>query len=270
MSDQLLRLARAVSAFCEQDAVAGHLRGMNQRLLAVPVGLWIAFFVCALIFIGFPDIDLAVSGLFYMPGVGFTVRGDPLERLLYHSVEWLTLGGGLALIGTWGYSRFVGPVPWSLGGRELGLALLILALGPGLIVNGLLKEHWGRARPADIIQFGGDRAFSPAFVPTGQGGGSFSSGHVAAASFWTSVALLAKRRRGLWLGAALGYALLIGLARIAAGGHFLSDVVTSFFIVLILTVILRNLLYRTAPSRIVPSRRGEVPSTGPGRAPIVV
>ena len=38
-----------------------------------------------------------------------------------------------------------------------------LLVGPGLVVNGILKDHWGRARPAEIIEFGGTAHFSPAF-----------------------------------------------------------------------------------------------------------
>ena len=40
--------------------------------------------------------------------------------------------------------------------RSWGYILLLYALGPGLLVDGLLKRFWGRARPADVQTFGGD------------------------------------------------------------------------------------------------------------------
>lgn len=219
---------------------------MPERPLSVPIVVWIAFFAAATLFLAAPEIDLIVSRLFYTPGVGFTFRGSPIERFLYHSVEWLSLWGGLALIGTSLYAMVARRPAAGLSARDLTIALLILALGPGLLVNGVLKESYGRARPAQIVEFDGERTFTPAFVPSDQGGRSFSSGHASAAFFWTSVALLAKRRRQLWISAAVAYGLLIGFVRIAAGGHFLSDVVASFFIVLILTFMLRDFVYRYA------------------------
>ena len=33
--------------------------------------------------------------------------------------------------------------------------------GPGLVVNGVLKAFWGRARPSQILEFGGAAQFTP-------------------------------------------------------------------------------------------------------------
>ena len=75
-----------------------------------------------------------------------------------------------------------------------------------------------------------------------QGGYSFSSGHAAAAFSLLGFALLAKRRRNFWITLALSYGAFVGVARMAAGGHFLSDVVTSFFIVYIFTYMFYSML----------------------------
>lgn len=237
---------------------------MNDKILAVPPSIWIAFFGTALVFIAIPELDLIVSRLFYTPGLGFRFRGTALERLVYHSVEWLTLWGGLALIGAWLIDRARGRVRFGLAGRDLAVALLVLAIGPGLLVNAILKEHTGRARPVNIIEHGGDRDFTPAFVPSDQGGGSFSSGHAAAAFFWMTVALLARRRRSLWLTMAIAYGVVVGLVRIAAGGHFLSDVLVSFFIVLLVTLILRDHFYPEGLPRA--STRPVSANQGPNKA----
>ena len=128
------------------------------------------------------------------------------------------------------------PGRFTLSGRDLAYLLLVLALGPGLIVNGLLKEQWGRARPVNCVDFGGAQVFTPAFVVSDQGGKSFSSGHAAGSAYWVVVALVLARgpRRRYWLGLAIGYSLLVAWARLAAGGHFFSDILVSWFILALL------------------------------------
>jgi lipid A 4'-phosphatase len=141
-----------------------------------------------------------------------------------------------------------------LTGRKLALALCLLALLPGLLVNQVLKEHWGRARPAQIGAFGGVRPFTPAFVYTGRQGGSFSSGHVAAAAYLIALAHLLRGPRSGWLLLAAVYTALVGFARMAAGGHFLSDVVTSVFLVLLGYLMLRRIF--CGPSQTSPAAPG--------------
>ena len=227
----------------------------GERLLHVPRWLWLAFIGCGLVLALFPQIDLAVSGFFYTAGVGFTARGTWFERLVHGSTYWLLILGVPAMIaiwwvrrrdGYWGLAGGAEPGPASgagngsgrqfLTGRDLAYLLLVLALGPGLIVNGLLKEHWGRARPVNCVGFGGTQTFTPAFILSDQGGKSFSSGHAAGSAYWVVVALvLARRHRQCyWLVLAVVYSLLVAWARLAAGGHFFSDILISWFILVLL------------------------------------
>jgi membrane-associated phospholipid phosphatase len=108
-------------------------------------------------------------------------------------------------------------------------------LGPGLVVNTVLKDHWGRARPLQIEQFGGSRAFTPAPLPAAQCARncSFPSGHAALGFSLLAFALLLPpgAARRLATAAALGVGVLVGLARIAQGAHFLSDVVYAGLVV---------------------------------------
>lgn len=193
--------------------------------------IWIGFGVFAVLIWAFPGLDLAVSGMFYTPGAGFTLKGEPWERALHESVSMLMVGGNLALIALWWFNRRTGRGWLGFTGRKLGFLLCLLALVPGLIVNLTFKEHWGRARPVTVVEFGGDKVFTPAFVPSDQGGGSFSSGHAAAAAYVVAVASILAGRGSPWVWLALVYALAVGLARLVAGGHFLSDVLTSLFLV---------------------------------------
>jgi len=183
------------------------------------------------------------SELFYAPGAGFTQIGAPWERVLYESVDWIVgaavvVSVGILLVGV----LRNGPV--GRRGKVAALLLVVLAVGPGLIVNGILKEHWGRARPRDVVEFGGDHRFTPAIVISDQceRNCSFTAGHPSAGFALAALgyAYVSRRRRWAVFAAATGFGLLVGLARVAVGGHFLSDVLFSGFIVVGLTVWLGN------------------------------
>ncbi len=222
------------------------LAPFSYTIVGIPVGWLILFFLFADLMLAFPQIDQAVAELFYTDGIGFSAQGALWEQMLYRSVGMLMVVGNLGLIAVWGLNRWGGRRILGLTGRKLILLLCLLALLPGLLVNQVFKEHWGRARPAQVSAFGGDRPFTPAFIPSPSNGGSFSSGHVAAAAYLIAVAHLLGGPRSPWVALAVLYTALVGFARMAAGGHFVSDVVTSVFLVLFGYLTLRHLLYPDA------------------------
>jgi len=182
-----------------------------------------------------PDIDLWFSALFYRTGSGFFLADAMPVRLLFRSAPYLT--AAILLFAAVAAARHYFARRSLLGcdARAAFYLVLALALGPGLLVNTILKDHWGRARPTQIVAFGGDRQFTPALVPARQceRNCSFSSGHAALGFSLVAVAFLARdaRRRRLAIATALACGSLLGLARIAQGGHFLSDVVLSGLLV---------------------------------------
>ncbi len=205
-----------------------------KRLVASPgIFLWAFFVLTSAVWVLFPQIDLYVSGLFYTEGVGFTLRGSWVETGLYDSVRIVLFAVNIGAVLLWLFNRFSGKNVLDFNGKKLLFALLVLGIGSGLIVNALFKDHWGRARPGDIVRFGGDDRFTPAFILSDQGGYSFSCGHASGAFALVAYAMLARRRRLLWMALTLGYGFAVGLARMVAGGHFLSDVMVSFFVVII-------------------------------------
>ena len=107
-----------------------------------------------------------------------------------------------------------------ISGRAIVFLVATLALGPGLLVNVVLKDHWGRPRPIDVTQFGGDQHFVAWWDPRGDcpGNCSFVSGDVSGA-FWTlaPAALAPPQFRALAYGAAL--ALGTGMAVIRNDGR---------------------------------------------------
>ncbi len=214
---------------------------MNKKILNVELYIWVLFLLASVVFISFPEIDIYISDFFYN-GKEFPLNGTSVENFLYHSVRPVILFFALGSIALFIYNLLTKNNIFNLNTKAMLYLLLVLSIAPGLIVNAMLKENWGRARPSQTIHYGGDKEFTPAFVMSNQGGYSFSSGHTAAAFSLMGFALLAKRRRKLWMTLAITYGVLVSFARVAAGGHFFSDVVTSFFIVYIFTHLLYKLI----------------------------
>ncbi|WP_296509008.1 phosphatase PAP2 family protein [Rhodoferax sp.] len=111
---------------------------------------------------------------------------------------------------------------------RLPLAFVVCAgiAGPGAVVNWGFKEHWQRARPYQVENFGGTQQFSRATVMTDQcdNNCSFVSGHVACGFFFGSLMLIHARRRTRWLIAGTAAGLAIGFSRMSAVAHWFSDV----------------------------------------------
>jgi lipid A 4'-phosphatase len=216
---------------------------LNKKYLNVQVYIWLAFLITSTIFVMFPQIDLYVTSFFYNENT-FLLKDSMFERFFYKSVPIMISITSIGSIAIFIYNQITKKNILNINKRAILFIILFLSIAPGLIVNSILKEHWGRARPAQTIQFGGNMQFTPAFVISPENGNSFSCGHGAAAFSMLGFALLAKRRRKLWITLALTYGVLVSIARIIAGGHFLSDTVTSFFIVYISTYILYKLIMK--------------------------
>jgi lipid A 4'-phosphatase len=208
----------------QQDSPISRQGAYSMLCVAGSAGL-----LAALVFSAFPGIDLAVSQLFHLGGGKFLFArsgtGDAVRNLL------------LLLFGLACAAAVVGFVMIAFFSRRLmGLGLaawafiaLCALVGPGLVANLGFKDHWGRARPVHVTQFGGTKQFTPPLLRTDQcdRNCSFVSGE--AANFFMlgfAIALLAEpaRRRKLFI-AAIAAGSFAGLLRIGAGAHFLSDVV---------------------------------------------
>lgn len=183
---------------------------------------WLSFLVVILVFVGWPELDLEVSGWFRSQGrwigndwaVATSVYG--LFQYLPYFLVPLLLAGWLMSTLRFGIDRIRRPV--------FSFLLLTLLLGPGLLVHGIFKDGFERPRPRQVQEFGGKNDFIPAFVvadsTTGKGK-SFVSGHAAMGFYLMALAWVSGRRR--WLVAGILVGLGVSLVRVSQGGHFLSD-----------------------------------------------
>lgn len=195
-----------------------------------------------------------------------------LQTLLYSDGEWIFKNHGF-----WVFLYDYGPAPalfisvfallmWlvssftgyqKINRRFFAFVALLMILGPGVLVNAVFKEYWGRPRPREIVEFGGQRAFVPPLVKgefvssrkyekmleSSQGAvewdilrnlyrikgkyNSFPNGHASVGFFMMFPYFLYRNRHktlaNVWLVGGSCYGVLMGIGRMAQGGHFASD-----------------------------------------------
>lgn len=146
-------------------------------------------------------------------------------QIVYYSVPIITVG------------LILGPLIWlfmvrhdrqkyKAATRFGAIVYLALILGPGLVVNVVFKDHWGRPRPYQVLRDGKD--YSPFWQPhfLAKKDNSFPGGH-ASIGFFLGIPFLALGRRKTAIAVSLIGGGVIGVVRILQGGHYVSDVLFS-------------------------------------------
>lgn len=246
--------------------IHGLRRGATRVRLTLAAGLrlrepvvvaLIATLVLSLYFVALPGVDLAISALFHSPE-GFTLSQDPALRALRKSSSWVMGLMLLGLLATVAGGLLRDPRRLTLPARRALVLIAGLALASGVVVNGVLKSLWGRARPIQIETFGGEAEFTRAWQVTDQclSNCSFVSGEGSSAAWMVAViVLMCPASLRTWiLPLAVGYGWALSLNRIAFGGHFLSDILLSWALTALVIAGLHRLLL-TCPRMARQTRR---------------
>lgn len=196
-------------------------------------GVLLFFILSGGILFFFPSLDVKVSGLFYDSGKGFFLKDLWVCTFVYRAVEIFAVGLVVALVFFLVIVRIRQKPLFSLNQKRIFYLILVLAIGPGLVVNALLKDHWGRARPYQVEAFGGEKAFTRAGVISDQceNNCAFVSGHASMGFYLFAFSFLWPRHRKKWTALALASGCTVGLVRILQGSHFASDVIFSGLVV---------------------------------------
>jgi lipid A 4'-phosphatase len=197
-----------------------------------------------------PNLDLIVSSWFYTSGEGFFLADHPafvFMHVLAVRGAW-ALGFGFAACVL--MTAFLRKNIAGINAKSWLFLLLALLIGPVLIANVGLKDHWGRARPREVMEFGGTAAFSPALQPqpAATRNGSFVSGDGAFGFYLPCFAYLVplnsnrkNSRQVFWCAMAAGGA--FAFDRLAMGGHFLSDNLFAALLMLTATAALHAVMF---------------------------
>ena len=192
------------------------------------------------------NFDLRFSAEFFTDGNQWFLAESPPWNWLY---EYGVIPGifvSILSFFTWIYSR---------SNKKLAILrpyLLICASTPiiasALLVNVVLKDHTGRPRPREIQQFSGNWEYLPALKTGIPGRGhSFPCGHCSIAFTLTSGVVfwrLSRKFAILSLSLGLIYGILMSIARIAQGGHFITDAMWSLGIVWLTLTTLYYFVYQ--------------------------
>lgn len=197
---------------------------MSYRSLFFTLGFGL---VCAAIFLIYPAIDLRVSQEFFN-GVNFTLGTSNSAETIREAIS-LALGVWIAVLALQLSVKLIRP-QWRSWIRTKSAIFILLCFlfAPALMVNLVFKDHWGRPRPSDIYTFNGDKVFQPAWIYSNEcdSNCSFVSGEASEGFIFFALIPLVRRKK-LAASFAIITGALIGLLRIAQGGHFLSDIIFS-------------------------------------------
>lgn len=185
----------------------------------------IVFLSVGIIFVFLPQLDLELSAQFYKNNT-FYLNRISIIQIVYHNVQYVSFFGLLMII-------IYGLRSDDISNKNLmiflGYYILVAIVANGLVIDLILKTVWGRARPRDIIEFGGQLMFTPAIYISNQcqANCSFVSGHASAGFLVCATGFIFKpvylKVLGLSLGVILG--LMLGLFRVMQGAHFASDII---------------------------------------------
>ncbi|RNA66435.1 hypothetical protein CR163_000565, partial [Prosthecochloris sp. ZM_2] len=124
-------------------------------------GMVLLFFLALTLPFYLWDIDIRLQELLW-DGGEWRYRDYPLWRFLYDYGPLPAFVSSIGALVLWVLSFFV--VSLRTRRREFAFVFLLMIVGPGLFVNAIFKEYWGRPRPREIVQFDGARAYVPPLV----------------------------------------------------------------------------------------------------------
>ena len=214
-------------------------------------GLVVALVIGAVVGVMFglwPQLDIAISRLFFNEQyrvfpVQYSMVARHLRDVFIYAIVLLVAPAFVALA-----LKLILPRRRMLIAARASVFLIAtLALGPGLVTNVILKDHWGRPRPPTVSEFHGPDQFRPWWDPRGNcdNNCSFVAGE-GAGGFWTiaPAALAPPAWRPVAYGAALLFGAAAGGLRLSGGAHFFSDVAFSGVFTFLIIWAVHGLMYR--------------------------
>jgi lipid A 4'-phosphatase len=201
-----------------------------------------------------PALDLQIAGWFQTPGVKAALTPlypwfDTLRdcNVALSSAFVIVAVGTLIIKLIWPRQRTL------MSLRTALLVIFTFALAPALLVNSILKPYSGRPRPAAVVELGGTQRFVQWWDFSGEcdGNCSFVSGEASGAYALLAPAAAAPMPwRTVAIAAVVVYGTAIGVMRMAATGHFATDIVFAGVFTALIVWLLHGCIYRWPRTRL--------------------
>ena len=197
----------------------------------------IVFFILIIFVTVGSSLDIFLSDLFYGADKKFILQSYSLitifvrQAILPIIILYLLLLPGLGLVFPLKKIYF----NFNFKNKDALFVFSTVLFNLLVVVNLILKNSWGRARPNDIVQLGGNEVFTPWFQVSDSciSNCSFVSGDASVGFSVIALFFITKKPIYLWLSVFFG--LLLGIIRLLEGGHFLSDILIAGFLIFTLT-----------------------------------
>ncbi len=221
--------------FANIDLKEGRAKDLNNNLFVS--------FVCLVLLSIFlligPSFDIFFSGLFYLGEGQFVNQSYYIFTIFFRKIVLNLILVYILILPI--VTMFL-PINQIFFGykfktKEVFFIWVTMFLNLVVFVNLVLKNLWGRARPNEILELGGRDVFSPWYLVSDQCGSncSFVSGDASVG--FSLIVLFFIIKKEIFLKLSLFFGVVLGLVRISEGGHFLSDVIMSCFVVFSFTLL---------------------------------
>ncbi len=195
--------------------------------------IFIIFFVLGVFVTMGPEIDLFLSSFFYHGNNQFLLQSYYPVSIIFRKILLPFVLVYIFLLPI--VLKFL-PIQKIYFGYKFSISEIFFLWSSGivtmlLVVNAVLKNMWGRARPNDVSYFGGAYDFAPWYKISDSclSNCSFVSGDASVGFLLVVFYFITKKNIYLYLSLFFGF--FLGFIRIIAGGHFFSDVIFSQIVV---------------------------------------
>lgn len=198
----------------------------------------------------FTDLDIRAAALFYHPENPedpWPERHFWLWKLLFDYATPFTVAGGGLAIGIFALGWLHASARRFR--RSAIYVLLVILVGPGLVVNLIVKDHWGRPRPVHVTAFRGEHQYIPPLQLGHTPDKSFVCGHCSVGYSFFALYFLARHHKLFYFLLTITLAWVMGFTRMTSGGHFLSDILWSGYLVFLVAFLLYYGWYRRRQDR---------------------
>ncbi len=197
----------------------------------------IVFFIGILFVSVGSSIDIFLSSLFYQGQQTFSLESFDFITIVVRKIFLPFIILYLLLLPFVSRIFFIRKIYFSFhfSFKEVLFIFVSAIISNIFVVNLLLKNFWGRARPNDILELGGKGDFTPWFKYSDacSSNCSFVSGDTSVGFTIIILYFVTKNVNYFWL--ALFSGSFLGIIRIMEGGHFVSDVLLSAFLIFTLS-----------------------------------